>query len=76
MTAVWLAEVEAAMARGSSAGATMPGTSASMDGISNARAVPVMNTSSRMVSRVSHPEAVPTASMVAPSAPANWQVAR
>ena len=57
MTAVWLAEVEAAMARGSSAGATMPGTSASMEGISNARAVPVTNTRSRMVSRPSHPAA-------------------
>ena len=52
MIAVWLAVPDAAIARGNSAGGTMPGTSACMVGVSKARAVPLTNRMASIASRV------------------------
>ena len=68
MTAVCCALTEAAIARGNSVTGTMPGSSAWMLGISNARAVPDTNRMASMASRVSAPRAVPIASASAASA--------
>ena len=73
MMAVWLAVDDAAIARCSNSGGTMPGTSVCMVGVSNARAVPLTNKMASITSRLRKPPSVPTAKAAAASALMIWQ---
>ena len=74
MIAVWLAVADAAIARCSSSGGTIPGTSVCIVGVSNARAVPLTNKMPSITSRLRKPPSVPAAKAIAASAFTTWHV--
>ena len=74
MIASCVADAAAAVARGSSATVTMPGSNVVSVVCSNARQAPITNTTASNVSRVITPNAVPIASVAVASPQTRLQI--